>query len=222
MAIEESVKEITEKTKGILKEQYVQEIISKNEVQFEINSIKYRVRRPSYEQKQKVMAARTQKFLSLLRDKDQLREKDLIELYLTRGIDIADLDRQIRNFQSQREELSMKIGKMLEENKDEEFILPLKKDLQEVIAKQNVPLMEKSVYLELSIESQVNVYAYVYMAGLITEKLVESVQAENAPPSESWCKSWVSYDDFIKENEDVVNTVVWHTAVVAKNEIPSL
>lgn len=223
MAIDAEVREITEKTQSILKNQLVQELISKNEVEFDILNVKYRVRRPSYAQKQQVMSARTKKFLDLLRDKDQLREKDLIELYLSRGISIEDLDTKINNYQARRNELSLKIGKMLKDNAPEETILPFKSELESVILEQNKPIMEKSVYLESSIESQVNVYAYVYLGWLITEKLVvDTIKTENSPPSESWRKAWASYDDFTKENEDVVNNVVWYTVIVAKSEIPSL
>lgn len=219
----EEVQKITKETEELIKSDFVEQVIKDNQVQFEIDGVKYRVRRPSFEEKQKVVSARTKKFIALLQDTTNLLEKDLCAVYESRGISIAEINRSIDNLQAQRDEVNMKLGKLLAENRPETELLAFKQEIERITGEQNQLIMKKSAYLENSIESQVNVYTYVYLGGLITEKLVESpATGDSVSPGASWGPAWASYDDFIKEPETTVNKVVWYTSLIARNDLPTL
>jgi len=218
MATDE-VKEITKETQELIKTSFVEETIKNNQIEFDIEGAKYRIRRPSFEQKQRVLNERTKKFMALLQDTSNLLEKDLCQIYESRGISISSMNRDIDALQAKRDDTNMKLGKLLSENRPESELLAYKQEIERINGEQNQLIMKKSSYLENSIESQVNVFTYVYLASLITEKLV---QAESESVGASWATSWASYEDFIKEPEVTVNKVVWYASLISRNDLPTL
>ncbi len=219
----DEVKKITEETQELIKEAFVEDVIKDNQVVFDIDGTKYRVRRPTFEDKQKLMNDRTKKLISLLKDTNNLLEKDLVQIYESRGISIVELNRNIDNLQTKRNEVNMVLGKLLADNRPESELLPHKQEIERIIAEQNELLMKKSSYLENSIESQVNVYTYVYLGSLVTEKLITVVSGtDTVAPVQSWVKAWATYEDFIKEPEVTVNKVVWYTSLISRNDLSTL
>ena len=220
MADENVVEGIKKETQDLIKESFVQEAIKNNEIHFEIDGVKYRAKRPSFEQKQKVITERTKRFVAMLKNPDSLMEKDLIKVYESRGISIQEINNKIDGFQVQRDQINMVLGKLLTENRPEVELLPHKQELEKIADELNKLLLKKSSYLESSVESQMNVFTYVYMGALITERQ-ENV-ADGTADTTKWIPAWKTYDDFTKEPEIVVNQVVWYSSLVSRNDLSTL
>ena len=221
--MENEVTKITEETKELIRESFVEDIIKDNQVVFDIEGTKYRVRRPTFEDKQNLTNERSRKLISLLKDTNNLLEKDLVQIYESRGVSIAELNRNIDNLQTKRNEVNMTLGKLLTENRPEAELLPHKQEIERLNNEQSEFLMRKTSYLENSIESQVNVYTYVYLAALIAEKYIKGADLGNGNKNpDEWVKAWANYDEFIKQPEITVNKVVWYTSLITRNDLSTL
>ena len=219
----EEVARITEETKELIRESFVEDVIKDNQVVFDIEGTKYRVRRPTFEDKQNLTNERSRKLISLLKDTNNLLEKDLVQIYESRGVSIAELNRNIDNLQTKRNEVNMTLGKLLTENRPEAELLPHKQEIERLNNEQSEFLMRKTSYLENSIESQVNVYTYVYLAALIAEKYIKGADLGNGNKNpDEWVKAWANYDEFIKQPEITVNKVVWYTSLITRNDLSTL
>lgn len=219
----DEVTKITEETKELIRESFVEDVIKDNQVVFDIEGTKYRVRRPTFEDKQNLTNERSRKLISLLKDTNNLLEKDLVQIYESRGVSIAELNRNIDNLQTKRNEVNMTLGKLLTENRPEAELLPHKQEIERLNNEQSEFLMRKTSYLENSIESQVNVYTYVYLAALIAEKYIKGADLGNGNKNpDEWVKAWANYDEFIKQPEITVNKVVWYTSLITRNDLSTL
>ena len=207
-----AVTKIEEQTKEFLQQANVEQLIKDNVIEFKVEQVQYRVGRPSFEQKMQVSQTRTKKFIELLKDPANMLEKDLIALYEQRGISVKEMDLKYSDLQRQKDEWSAKLGAGLAENKSKEELDIYKVELESIILEQNRLLMQKSVLLDSTIEAQINVFSFTFLAALITER----------KDGELWVKAWSSIEQFIKESEQTVNTVIWHVAIVSKNEIPTM
>lgn len=210
----EAVQKIEEKTKEFVQDANLEAQIKDNKIEFSIGETKYRASKPSFEQKLKASQARTKKLIELMRDTSNLMEKDMIEMYESRGISIKEMDLKYNDLQTQRKEISLKLGKALAENQQEADLKPLRNDLEAIILEQNRLMMQRTVLMEGTIEAQLNLFAYTYLASLIVDRL--------AVADGAWVPAWASYEEFIKLDEDTINTVVWHSSLVSKNELPNM
>lgn len=209
-------KEFKEKLESNLKEiadiGKVEEFIASNEIEFEYKDITYRVKRPNYSQKTLINQARIKKYFELLKDKTLPSEKDLIETYKTRGIDIDEINTKSELLSKQRNEYLFKLGKAIKENRPQEDLDVFKKEIEKIYNEMQDLAIKKSLYLDISVESQVYIYIYTYMAYLVTEKKSDS----------NWVKPWGSYDEFTEQDSDLINKIVWHLSVMSRNELSIL
>jgi hypothetical protein len=106
--------------------------------------------------------------------------------------------------------LNEKLGAGLVDAMPADDLVILKNELKSIMDEQSAILMEKSVLLDSSLESQLNVYVFTYMAALITERC----------NNEQWVQAWPTYDDFIKEPDALVNQAVWYASIMYRNEAP--
>lgn len=219
--IEESIEKIKKETADIETQTQTEDMIKDNKVNFEFEGIKYRVNRPTFEQKQIVNKERMKKFVFMLKDPEMLLEKDLIALYETRGINIKELDDLFNVAQKRREDLGEKLGKALVDKKDTAELEIYKKEIEKIIVEQNEILMRKSALLDSSIESQINVFVYTYLAYLTTDKYVHGADLGegNKEPDPGWQLAWNSYDEFLKQPEGLVNKATWLATYVNKVDV---
>jgi len=206
---EENKKEVEafkEKVNEFIEKETVENSVKDNKVEFIYNDIKYRVNRATFEQKMDMTSKRIKKYTELLKDSDQLLERDLIEIYKKRGIDIKEIEKKINIFEKEKTVLLIKLGEALKENKEEPYLENLREEVAKIYERQQDLDIEKNILLQNSIEMQVNVYTYTYLAYLVTEKFSE----------DNWIKAWNSYEDFIKEQETLVNKVVWHSTLLTR------
>lgn len=166
----------------------IENMIIDNKIEFEIDNIKYRVRQPSMAEQKELEKFRRKKSLEFMKDDSMMFQKKWIELYKTKGIDIEDMDKQIREKQREINHLMLKLAKTSEESRVEE----LKKEilaLRSEIASINI---EKTDYLSYSIEDQLMVAVNSYYTYLVLEKL------EN----DKYIRVFKSFEDF----ENSINT----------------
>jgi len=208
--LQDKVEKIKQDTAELDGQIETEKLLSDNSSEFDLEGVVYRVNKPSFEQKQTVNKERMKKLVSLLKDQEQLLEKDLIALYESRGISIAELDTSLDALRKRREDFAEKLGKGLVEKRDEKDLEIYKKEIEKVIVEQDALLMQKSALLDSSIESQINVFVYTYLAYLTLEKRVE----------EDWVKAFDTYENFLKSDETLVNKATWVTTFVNRTEVP--
>ena len=208
---EELAKKIEKETNDIINLDEVKELIKNNIIEFTHKDVKYRIIKPTFEDKQKTNRCRQIKYIELLKDPTNLLEKDLVEIYKTRGINIQEMDIKFNNLTKERNDLSYKLGKAISENKSTEELQIYKKEIEKIVQEQQRIMIEKSLLLDSSIESQINVFVYLYLTALITEKCISETG--------NWIKAWPQYEDLIKEDESIVNKAVYYTTLIARNDL---
>lgn len=206
-AIEAKVKKIKDEVKDIVNIDEVEKLIQNNEIEFTLNDILYKVVKPTFQQKKDVNQERIKKYTEMLQVPTNLLEADLIKLYKKRGIDVAEMDKADEAIEKKRNSLMEKLGKMIAEDKIKSEIDKLKEEVKSLIAQQQETAMRRAILLDSSIETQVNVHVYTYIAYLITEKKQD----------DKWIKAWKSFDEFMLETEDTVNQTVWYSTLIYRN-----
>jgi hypothetical protein len=222
--LQENIDKIKRDTEDIIQKDNIEELLKNNSVEFEYRAEKFRIKKPSFEQKLKVNQEKIKKYISMLKDNEILLEKDLILLYEKRGVSIKELDDKFNALKNQKNDYAKKLGKALAEKKSNDECEPFVKEIKILDEELKDIIIKKSVLLDSSLESQLNVYVYTYLGYLITEKYVKGkdLGEGNKEPDLEWVNAWSSYSDFIKEDEDLVNIIVWYTTFFSKDEIPLL
>lgn len=207
---EEQINKIKQEVQTLVDTSNIEKILVENEANFTYKGLKYKILQPTFEQKQEVNQKRIVKYIALLKDKNSILEKDLIELYKTRGIDIKAMDTQYESLEKDKEDYFLKLGRAVEENKEEKELIIYRDEIKKIVESQQSIMAEKSMLLDSSIESQMNVFYYVYLASMVTQKLDEN---------NNWVKAWDSYEDFIKEKESLINLTVFYVSILSKDEM---
>ena len=216
--IEEDIKKIKESVKDIIDVDKIEDLLKNNEVEFDFNEIKYKIKKPSFKQKQETNQNRIVKYTELLKAVDEkgeakyLMEKDLILLYKKRGIDIHKLNKDYDDLDKQINGYMFKLGKAIKDKKSEAELKIFHNEIEKLNEKKEIMAMEKTVLLDTSIQSQIYVYSYTYLTYLVLEKLEK----------EKWVKAFNNYDDFINQDERLVNMSVYYLSLLSKNELPEV
>lgn len=206
---EEDVQKFKDSVKGIMNVDEVQHILNSNSVEFDYKNIKYKVSKPTFEQKQITNKKRIGKYLELLQDEKQLLEKDLIVLYKKRGIDIKEMDNKYNALEKEKNDLLFKLGEGIKEKKPETELDVFRKEIEKIQSIQEDILIKKTMYMDSSIETQITVFSYTFLSCLVTEKLVDN----------KWIKAWKDYKEFTQEEEKLVNIIVWYVSLLFKSDL---
>ena len=207
--VEKDVDRMKKSIDKLIDSDMVENIITDNKIEFEYLNQKYRVSKPSFKQKTDANRKRMVKFTELLRDEQFLLEKDLRELYKKRGIDVDEMDKKFQSLEKEKKEYLNRLGKAIKDKKPDNELQIFEDEIKKIYENQQQLAMEKTILLDSTIETQVLVYTYSYLTYLLTEKYVD----------EKWIQSWNSYEDFINEEESLVNVAVFNASLVSKNEI---
>jgi len=206
--IQESINKIKSDLQAVIQKENIKDLIKDNVITFNHKNVQYRVKKPNAGQRYLVNEAKATKFISLLRDPSHVLESDLISLYQQKGINIKELDDKYTTLSNQKKDYDIKLGKLLEENKDSTDIEVYKKEIEQINAELDNIMMRKIILLEPSIESQINVFFYSYLAYVVTEKL----------DNEKWIKAWSNYEEFLKEEEELTNYATFCATIIFRNE----
>jgi len=173
----------------------IEELIKDNKITFDYKDKKYRVRLLNLSEKEELDLLRRRKFGQLMKDKDIFFEKDLIAQYKERGINIDELDDQIRKINAEEMGLQLKLGEAISKNETETILKNYKEQVEELIAKKQVLYTQKTLLLEYSLENSL----LNYVSQIITY-LSFDIQL-----NDSWQRMFTSLEAFQKyEDEQLI------------------
>ena len=211
---EVDLKEIQKEMQEKITENLVEELIQNNEKEFKYKEETYRVRRPTFKERQEAYEMKNRRYLEMIREMDEkgnskwLSEADLKALYKKRGTDLDALDNKVRSLEKKKNEYNMKLGKALEDKAIDSELEVYKNEIDTINQEENYIILQKAQLLEYSIERQVFIYFYTYLTYLITEKKAE----------DKWLKVWASFEEFKNSSEDLVNEVSIYASAMFQNE----
>jgi len=184
--------------------------IENNELEFEIDGQLYRTRKASYAEKQKANNFRMKKFTHLLKDADCLLEKDLKKLYKDRGINLDNMDKEIRELTKQQQNLMLELGKGIKAKRAKPELEKYKEEIINITNSIQGVALEKQQLLEFSLENRVLMELYSYLIWMVSEKKV----------GDKWENIWATYDDFLNTKPGKLLTEVTQKgAIVIAEEL---
>lgn len=204
-------KEINE-VRDSVDQSLVEEILQGNEIEFPIGEETYRVSKPTFGHKQEVYKKRVEKFTELLQDKKLLLEKDLKKQYKDRGIDIDEMQKKIIELERTKNDFQIKLGEGIIDQISDTELNTFKERIEEIEQAQMAIAIEKNSLMEFCIEQQIFVFVYIYLTYLITEK---------KDKEGNWVRVWNKFEEYEKENEEIVKTVTYYASLLLKDELAS-
>jgi hypothetical protein len=175
----------------------VEELIKDNQITFDYKDKKYRVRLLNLSEKEELDLLRRRKFGQLIKDKDVLFEKDLIVQYKERGMDVSEIDEQIKKLTAEDIGLQSKLGEAISKNEPESILKNYEEQIMDLRVKKNVLNTQKNLLLEFSFENAV----LNYVSQVITYLSLEVLDGKD------WKRMFNSIEDFQKfPDEGLINT----------------
>jgi hypothetical protein len=141
MDVEEKVVKDIE---ALVQQENIAELVKDNVITFEHAGIKYRVTKPTFDQKLEANKRKAAEHIRMLKDSNYLLEKDWIELYKSRGIDVKELDRKFDVLAKKKTEYQLKLGEAIETKAPEEDCEVYRKEISAIISEQLDITGEKS------------------------------------------------------------------------------
>lgn len=211
--LQDNIAKVKKEVKDITNMDYVEDLIKDNSIEFKYNDETYRVIKPSFAHKEEVNRKRIEKYTELLKDENALLEADLIALYKKRNIDIDDMTKKYEDLNSKRNDSMLKLGKAIKDKQPKGNLEKYKNEIKTLNGEMQILALHKTVLLDSSIESQINVFVYTYLSYLIAQKKVQN------KGKTKWAKAWKDYQDFVDEEEGLVNQIVWYGTLISRNEL---
>jgi len=182
----------------------LEELIKDNKITFEYKDKQYRVRLLNLKEKEELDTLRRKKFGQLIQDKDILLEKDLIEQYKLRGIDINDIDEQVKKIDIEEKAILVQLGSAIAKNETEMILKEQEDKVKELRIKKQVLFTQKNLFLTYSLENQL----LSYVAEIITYLSLD-VQEDG------WKRKFNSIDDFINyEDENLISLAAQYSMLL--------
>ena len=174
----------------------IEELIKDNKITFEYNEKKYRVRLLNLFEKEELDVLRRKKFGQLMKDKDIFLEKDLITQYKERGINIDELDDQIKKIDAEDLDLQIKLGESISKNENETILKTYKDQIIDLRTKRQIINTQKNLLLEFSLENSLLNYVAQVITYLSLEQKIE----------DKWQRMFQTLEDFQKyPDEKLIN-----------------
>ena len=170
------------------------ELIKDNKVQFKYKDKEYQVRLLTLKDKEELDELRRKQFTRLLKDPDVIFEKDLIKLYMNKGIDIEKIKEDINKLESERISIQLKLGEALSKNSGDPILKTYRDEIQKNIYITNATLIQKSDLVAYSFENQLMNYVALCISYLSLDIL------EN----DKYVRAFTTLEDFKNADEDLV------------------
>jgi hypothetical protein len=164
----------------------IEELIKDNRIPFEHNEKKYRVRLLNLKEKEELDMLRRKKFGQLIKDGDILLEKDLIVQYKERGINIDEIDDQIKKADSEMMNLQMKLGESISKNEGAAVLKEYEDQIKALITKKQILKTQRNLLLTFCIENQLLNYVAEIITYLSLDELKDGV----------WQRMFETLDEF--------------------------
>jgi hypothetical protein len=184
----------------------IEKMVKDNKIPFDIDGIKYRVRQPSFEEQKELEKHRRTKYIEFMNDDSMMFQKQWIEKYKAKGIDINAMEKKIREKEKEKNQLKIKLAQTSEEKRVDE----LKKEILALRGEQAELNIEKTDLMSFSIEDQLMLEVNSYYTYLVLEKLVEVKDKGN-----QWIRVYKDYDEFSKSK----NSTLLHKAFTYVNHL---
>jgi hypothetical protein len=166
------------------------ELVKNNVIEFLVEGITYRIRKPNFTERQEIDTARRKKYLAFISDDSYFFRKQWYEKYLKKGINIDQMETKVKGYQQEIEEVLLRLAVAVEP-RDVEL---LKKEIYALRDSQFNLSMEVTDLLAFCIEQQLLVYVNSYSTYLVLEKKTEEI----------WKKAYENYDEFMKSNDKCI------------------
>jgi hypothetical protein len=170
----------------------VEELIKDNKITFEYNEKKYRVRLLNLKEKEELDLLRRKKFGQLIKDKDILLEKDLIVQYKERGINVDEIDDEIKKINAEDLSLQSKLGEAISKNEGQPILKEYEDQIRTLILKKQILKTQKNLLLTFCLENQLLNYVAEIITYLSLDKLEDGV----------WQRMFLTFDDFQNYTEE--------------------
>ena len=198
----ENTIENIEKIRSLLKnadEEFNHSLISDNKIIFKCGNDNYRVRFPTAREENEAIDARNRYNIKLLKDDEYVSQKQLIDLWKKKGIDIEEIDKKIQEIQTKINDKMLKLATTM--NEDKKGLDFLKKEIEALQYKQYELSIEKTNHLQFCIEKRVSEYFAHYITYLCTEK--EKIEEVDGTKKKMWVKAWDSYENYENDSTDI-------------------
>jgi len=169
----------------------IEELIKDNKITFEHNEKKYRVRMLNLKEKEELDILRRKKFGQLLKDKDIFLEKDLIIQYRERGINIDEIDDQIKKIDAEDFDLQLKLGESISKNENETILKTYEEQIRELRTQKNILKTQKNLLLEFCLENTL----LNYVAQVITYLSLEEQKDDKWQRMFNSLEAFQTYED---------------------------
>lgn len=190
---EEIAREIATQTQQADELAQLEEMLKRNIVEWQLEKVTYRVRKPTYKERQEIRQIKIKRHNELRADPNWKYEQHLIKEYEKKGISIAQMINRMLELTHQIEELELKLAELGNASeKDTKAILDLKIQISNLMIERNTISIEKNELLSESIESELLVLVNSYTCYLVLEK----------KDGENWIRVFNSYDDFMNSEND--------------------
>lgn len=168
----------------------MENLVKDNKIEFVVEDKTYRVRKPSFVERQNIDNARRKEYLRLIADDSYFFRKTWIEKYLKKGIDINAMESKVKSYQGEIEAVLLRLATAIDP-KDVEL---LKKEIYSLRDSQFSLSMEVTDLLNFSIENQLLVFTNSYTTFVVLEEKV----------GEEYKKLYESYADFMASDSKVI------------------
>jgi hypothetical protein len=195
----------------------MEELLKNNEYIFDYNGRDYKVRRPTYKEREEAFTKKLEKYMELLKDDKFIMEADLKKLYLKKGVDIDGLNKKIEQKLKERNQFLLKLGEALKNKASDNELLELKKQIEEMGIEINTLSMEKTNLLGPSIENQCLIFFFIYLTYLVTEKKVV-IKEEGKEDKITWTRVWNSFDEYKNSDNGLINQASFYASIFGGTE----
>jgi len=189
--------------------------VTDNKIEFELDSVKYKVNKPIFRQKQEAYKKQSEYYIELLQIKDEndnfkyKSKEDLKKLYKARGVDIDKMESNFKFLETKKNNLQLKLGEALVLKASDEETEAYKKELEELYHTQSGISIQITQLYEYSLENKVSIYGYSYLTHLITEKFED----------DKWVPLWKDYQEYLDSDEKLINQISFYVLLVTKDEL---
>jgi len=179
------------------------EQLKDNKIEFIHQEKTYRVRLLTLSEKEELHFLRIKKYTQLLKDKDILLEKDFKQLLKERNIiDIDKLDEEIERLNVLWKDTNLKLGEALSKNYTDDILKSYESQIKQIKEQIDAIIIQKSSFLEDSLENQLLNYVSQYLTYL-------SLECKN---NDVWVRAFDTLENFANCNdEQLVNKAVKYT-----------
>ena len=180
----------------------VKDLIQNNEILFEYNEKQYKVRLLNAKEKDELDLHRRRKFGQLLKDKDILLESDLIIAYQEKGINISEIDEQIKKINAELAAQNYKLGEALVKTPGDTILKSYKIEILKLTYSLNEVIIQKSHLLEYSLENYLQIFVAQAISYLCLDVKIE----------DKWVRAFGTLDEFLTQEDKLINLVAVYSS----------